>query len=53
LTPRPQRDGRGVELAALFAEHGGNVSAIARALGTSRSQVRRLLDRYGLGSSGK
>jgi transcriptional regulator with AAA-type ATPase domain len=38
------------ELGALVAEHDGNVSAIARALKTSRTQVRRLLERYGLAS---
>jgi transcriptional regulator with PAS, ATPase and Fis domain len=32
---------------ALAAEHAGNVSALARALGTSRSHVRRLAQRYG------
>ena len=31
---------------SLVHEHGGNVSAVARALGTSRSQVRRLAERY-------
>ncbi len=36
------------ELAALVAQHEGNISAIARALSTSRSQVRRLLRRHGL-----
>lgn len=35
-------------LAALLAEHAGNISAVARALETSRSQVRRLMERYGL-----
>jgi sigma-54 dependent transcriptional regulator, acetoin dehydrogenase operon transcriptional activator AcoR len=33
-------------LLALLREHGGNVSAVARALGTSRTQVRRLAERY-------
>ncbi len=35
-------------LVAAAATHRGNVSAIARALGTSRSQVRRLAERYGI-----
>ncbi len=30
----------------LLHEHGGNVSAVARALGTSRTHVRRLAERY-------
>ncbi len=34
------------KFASLVQEHGGNVSAMARALGTSRSQVRRLAQRY-------
>jgi len=33
---------------ALFAEHDGNVSAVARELRTSRSQLRRLMARYGI-----
>jgi transcriptional regulator with AAA-type ATPase domain len=36
------------ELAALFREHGGNVSAVARALGKDRKQVQRWLKKYGL-----
>jgi len=35
-------------MTALWTEHAGNVSALARALETSRSQVRRLLKRFGL-----
>jgi len=35
-------------LVALLQKHGGNLSAIARELETSRSQVSRLLARYGL-----
>ena len=35
-------------LEALLRAHEGNVSAVARALGTSRSQVRRLAARHGL-----
>jgi transcriptional regulator with GAF, ATPase, and Fis domain len=36
------------EIAALLREHGGNVSAVARALGKARMQVQRWLRRYGL-----
>jgi transcriptional regulator of acetoin/glycerol metabolism len=35
-------------LVALFASHGGNVAAVARALGTSPSHVRRLVARHKL-----
>jgi transcriptional regulator of acetoin/glycerol metabolism len=35
-------------LSALFEAHRGNVSRVARALGTSRSQIRRLAGRLGL-----
>jgi transcriptional regulator with GAF, ATPase, and Fis domain len=35
-------------LAALLAEHEGNLSAVARVLQTSRSQVHRLMVRYGI-----
>jgi transcriptional regulator with GAF, ATPase, and Fis domain len=35
-------------LVALFLEHGGNVSAVARALGTTRMTVHRLARRHGL-----
>jgi len=38
----------GEALGALLAVHGGNVSAVARELDTSRSQVRRLVARFGL-----
>ena len=37
-------------LVALVAKHGGNLSAVARELATSRSQVRRLLARHGVAS---
>src|SRR5262249_54464553 len=37
-------------LATLVAQHGGNVSAVARELGTSRTQVRRLLRRHAISS---
>ena len=35
-----------VAIVALLAEHGGNLSAVARALQTSRSQLKRLLRRH-------
>jgi DNA-binding NtrC family response regulator len=35
-------------LSALFEAHRGNISRVARALGTSRSQIRRLASRLGL-----
>jgi DNA-binding NtrC family response regulator len=37
-----------VELAALFREHGGNISAVARTLGKARVQIQRWVKRYGL-----
>ena len=36
------------EIAALLRDHGGNVSAVARALGKARMQVQRWLKRYHL-----
>jgi DNA-binding NtrC family response regulator len=36
------------EISALLREHGGNVSAVARALGKARMQVQRWLRRYQL-----
>jgi len=48
-TPAAGADGVDREaLSALLATHRGNVSAVARALGTSRSQVRRLVARFEL-----
>jgi transcriptional regulator with PAS, ATPase and Fis domain len=44
LPPKLDRDA----LVALFETHRGNVSHVARALGTSRSQVRRMASRFGL-----
>jgi DNA-binding NtrC family response regulator len=41
-------DGERGRLAALLQKHDGNVSAVARELATSRSQVHRLLTRHGL-----
>jgi DNA-binding NtrC family response regulator len=39
------------ELARLLVEHGGNISAVARAMGKVRPQVQRWLARYGLDAS--
>ncbi len=39
------------ELVRLLAEHKGNVSAVARAMGTSRTQVHRWVKRYELDAS--
>jgi DNA-binding NtrC family response regulator len=40
-------------LEALHAEHGGNISAIARAAQATRQQVRQYLRRYGIGRHAK
>jgi DNA-binding NtrC family response regulator len=39
---------RKVELEGLLRQHGGNVSAVARAMGKARMQVQRWMARYGL-----
>ena len=39
------------EICALLREHGGNVSAVARALGKARMQVQRWLKRYQVDSA--
>jgi transcriptional regulator of acetoin/glycerol metabolism len=39
---------RRAELSALLKEHGGNVSAAARAMGKARVQIQRWIKRYGL-----
>jgi transcriptional regulator of acetoin/glycerol metabolism len=36
------------ELDGLLAEHGGNIAAVARALGKARTQIHRWVRRYGL-----
>ena len=36
------------ELQALLEQHGGNVAAVARALGKGRMQIHRWIERYGL-----
>jgi transcriptional regulator with PAS, ATPase and Fis domain len=48
LSPSDER----TRLLDLMREHGGNVSAVARALATSRSQVQRLLERHKITSTG-
>lgn len=40
-------------LARLDAEHGGNLSAIARAVGAERAHVRQYMRRYGIGRHAK
>jgi transcriptional regulator with PAS, ATPase and Fis domain len=45
---RAGRAGRRALIVALLAEHDGNLSAVARAMRTSRSQVHRLMERYGI-----
>jgi transposase-like protein len=35
-------------LVTLLEEHGGNVSAVARAMGKARMQVQRWMKRFGL-----
>ncbi|MEZ4252761.1 MAG: hypothetical protein R3B99_31525 [Polyangiales bacterium] len=48
-TPSAPREAITAEsFAALVALHQGNVSALARTLETSRSQVRRLAERFGV-----
>lgn len=48
-TPSPGKvDGGGEQLARLLRVHAGNLSAVARALTTSRSQVKRMVVRHGL-----
>jgi transcriptional regulator of acetoin/glycerol metabolism len=46
--PMSKRDADRAEIVALLEKHGGNISAVARALATSRTQVARLLARHGL-----
>lgn len=46
---RPGNDPR-ERLRALWSEHGGNVSAVARAMGKSRTQIYRLLVQCGIPS---
>jgi transcriptional regulator with GAF, ATPase, and Fis domain len=45
-------EARRAELIRLLAEHAGNISAVARAMGKQRVQIRRWLRRYGLDPAG-
>lgn len=47
-TPSTDDSDARARIIALLERHAGNVSAVARSLGTSRSQVARLLARHGL-----
>ena len=47
----PDPDPRRAELVALLREHGGNVSAVARAAGRSRVQIHRWLRQFGVTAS--
>jgi DNA-binding NtrC family response regulator len=53
--PRPAPGARPIEgeerralVVRLLEQHAGNLTAVARALGTSRSQLRRLAERFGI-----
>jgi DNA-binding NtrC family response regulator len=48
----PDDDPRRAELIAALRAHGGNVSAVARALGKPRSQIQRWMRRWGLRGPG-
>lgn len=43
-------DDRRMRLVNLLAEHGGNITLVARALGKDRAQVRRWIRRFGIDS---
>jgi transcriptional regulator of acetoin/glycerol metabolism len=48
-TPAGTRaDRRSIELRRLLEEHGGNVAAVARAMGKQRTQIHRWLKDYGI-----
>ncbi len=46
--PEREEAARREQLRALLAQHGGNVSAVARALGKNEKQIRRWMDKYKL-----
>ncbi|MBC7977071.1 MAG: Fis family transcriptional regulator, partial [Myxococcales bacterium] len=46
--PRDADETRRSELVALLTEHGGNISAVARAAKRSRVQIHRLLRQFGI-----
>jgi DNA-binding NtrC family response regulator len=52
VQPSAIDDPRRAALVAALREHGGNVSAAARALGKPRSQVQRWMRRWGVGADG-
>jgi DNA-binding NtrC family response regulator len=46
--PTAEQPADAASLEALLDAHGGNLSAVARALSTSRTQVARLMERFGV-----
>src|SRR5262249_27069450 len=48
LAAQEPEHARRAELAQLLETHGGNVSAVARAMGKARAQVQRWIKKYGL-----
>lgn len=48
LPPDVEDDARKAQLEALLQQHGGNVSAVARAMGKARMQIQRWMNRYQL-----
>jgi transcriptional regulator of acetoin/glycerol metabolism len=46
--PSPESDALREQVVASLSEHGGNVTHVGHALGTSRTQVQRWLKRFGL-----
>jgi transcriptional regulator of acetoin/glycerol metabolism len=48
VAKQEEDEGRTQELLSLMREHGGNVTAVARAMGKARVQVQRWLKRYGI-----
>ncbi|RKG90717.1 Fis family transcriptional regulator, partial [Corallococcus sp. CA049B] len=49
---RPLDEDARARVEQALRQHGGNVAATARALGMHRTQLRRLLERYGLSPGG-
>ncbi len=50
-SPDSERDQKRVQLMRVLREHRGNISRVAKALGTTRAQVYRLLKRFKLNSA--
>ena len=46
--PAAEDAARREELVALLREHGGNISAVAKAMGKARMQIQRWLKRYSI-----